>query len=259
MGSSSRTTDSLELTSPGDVGSLARHATVAYRRSSDAQEIERPWCEASAVELLAAVPWRTFRWFKGQKHYSGTYWCATECGHVIYESRLELARLMFADFDRHVKHIVAQPFLLRTKVGGRVKRHVPDFLLSTDTGPVVVDVKPRDQLTAPAVARTLSWTRAVIESRGWQYEIASEPPVAELENVRFLAGYRRQQLVDEKLVEQLRGVDLDGTTFMDAVALGGEPQALVRASLLHLLWRREFTVDLTQPLNARTVLRRASA
>jgi hypothetical protein len=71
MGSSSRTTDSLELTSPGDVGSLARHATVAYRRSSDAQEIERPWCEASAVELLAAVPWRTFRWFKGQKHYSG--------------------------------------------------------------------------------------------------------------------------------------------------------------------------------------------
>ena len=68
-----------------------------------------PWCEASAVELLAATPWRPFRWFKGQRHYSGTYWCATERGHVIYESRLELARLMFADFDRRVKHIVAQP------------------------------------------------------------------------------------------------------------------------------------------------------
>ena len=37
---------------------------------------------------------------------------------MIYESRLELARLLFADFDRRVKHIVAQPFLLRTKVGG---------------------------------------------------------------------------------------------------------------------------------------------
>ena len=123
----------------------------------------------------------------------------------------------------------------------------------------MVDVKPRDQLASPAVATTLSWTRAVIESRGWQYEIASEPPVVELENVRFLAGYRRQQLVNKKLVEQLRAVDLDGTTFMDAVALGGEPQALVHASLLHLLWRQEFTIDMTQPLNARTILRRASA
>jgi hypothetical protein len=75
MGSSSSTSDSLEPTSLGDVGTLARHATVAYRRSSDAQEIERPSCEASAVELLAGM---------------------------------------------HVKHIVAQPFLLRTRVGGHV-------------------------------------------------------------------------------------------------------------------------------------------
>jgi hypothetical protein len=38
---------------------------------------------------------------------------ATVQGHVIYESRLELARFVFADFDKRVKHIVAQPFLLR--------------------------------------------------------------------------------------------------------------------------------------------------
>jgi hypothetical protein len=30
-------------------------------------------------------------------------------GHVVYESRLELARLIFADFDRSVHRIVAQP------------------------------------------------------------------------------------------------------------------------------------------------------
>ena len=49
-----------------------------------------------------------------------------------------------------------------------MKRHVPDYLLSTDTRPVVVDVKPRDQLTKPKVARTLAWTRTVIESQGWR-------------------------------------------------------------------------------------------
>jgi hypothetical protein len=30
----------------------------------------------------------------------------------------------------------------------------------------------------------------------------------------------------------------------------------VRAALLHLLWRQDFTFDMTRPLNARTVLRR---
>jgi hypothetical protein len=46
------------------------------------------------------------------EHYLGTYWSATEGRHVFYESRLELARLLFADFDRSVHRICAQPFLL---------------------------------------------------------------------------------------------------------------------------------------------------
>lgn len=39
--------------------------------------------------------------------------------HVIYESRLELSRLLFADFDPSVHGIVAQPFLLKTTSRGR--------------------------------------------------------------------------------------------------------------------------------------------
>lgn len=37
----------------------------------------------------------------------GSYWSATQGRHVIYESRLELARLLFADFDRSVHRICA--------------------------------------------------------------------------------------------------------------------------------------------------------
>jgi hypothetical protein len=40
-----------------------------------------------------AKPYRTFRWYLGQMHYSGSYWSSTESAHVIYESRLELSRL----------------------------------------------------------------------------------------------------------------------------------------------------------------------
>ncbi|MGW1678811.1 hypothetical protein [Saccharopolyspora sp. NPDC002376] len=38
----------------------------------------------------------------------------------------------------------------------------------------------------------------------------SEPPQAELENVRFLAGYRRDWLFDLGLLEELYAADLDG-------------------------------------------------
>jgi hypothetical protein len=71
---------------------------------------------------------------------------ATNRDHVVHESRLELSRLLMADFDLAVKHIVAQPFLLRATVDSNVRRHVPDFPFITDDGPVVVDVKPAHRL-----------------------------------------------------------------------------------------------------------------
>lgn len=77
----------------------------------------------------------------GQGHYPGTFWSSTQRDHVIYESRPELAVLLLAGFDPSVRGIVAQPFLLRARVGGETRRHIPDYLLVTGTGPVV-DVKP---------------------------------------------------------------------------------------------------------------------
>jgi hypothetical protein len=96
---------------------------VSIRSSADRSEVSLPWELATTEVLASAAPWRTFRWHKGQRHYSGTYWSATEHGHVIYESRLELARLLFADFDTSVKRIIAQPFLLSAQVEATVRRH----------------------------------------------------------------------------------------------------------------------------------------
>ncbi|MFH5208743.1 hypothetical protein ACHIPZ_11120, partial [Antrihabitans sp. NCIMB 15449] len=60
----------------------------------------------------------------------------------MYESRLELARLLFADFDRSVTRIVAQPFALVAQVEGRRHTQIPDFVLITEDGPIVVDCCP---------------------------------------------------------------------------------------------------------------------
>ncbi|MFI6048441.1 TnsA-like heteromeric transposase endonuclease subunit [Nocardia sp. NPDC051321] len=208
--------------------------------------------------LSGAAPWRRFRWYHGQKHYSGSYWSATECGHVIYESRLELARLLFADFDCSVRRIVAQPFLLRAEIGGKVRRHIPDFLLLTGSVPVVVDVKPGVRLQDPRVAFTFAWTEQVVAALGWGYEVWSEPEPVELGNIGFLAGYRRPWLFEPEVLDAVRGSATSGMTVAEVLAsISRLPHAVVRAGLLHLLWRQEFVVDMSTRLRSASTLQAA--
>jgi hypothetical protein len=247
-----------DVTQPA-VGQVSpERATVCFRNRFGDVEEHRPWGEVGVEALAEAAPWRTFRWYQGQKHYSGTFWSATEHGHVIYESRLELARLLFADFDSSVRRIVAQPFLLRAEVDGVGRKHIPDYLLLTGDGPVVVDVKPRGRQSDPKTAFALAWVRTVVDWRGWRFEVFGEPPAAELANIRFLAGYRRSWLFDAAALGQLRARDLDGVTLGDACrCLPERPEPLVRAAVLHLLWRQELLTVLTRPLSAGHVLRRS--
>ncbi|MFK4155093.1 TnsA-like heteromeric transposase endonuclease subunit [Streptomyces fungicidicus] len=234
-------------------------ATVSVRRQRGAVVEDRDWGTAPVDLLRSACPWRTFRWYKGQKHYSGTYWSATTRDHVIYESRLELSCLLFTDFDPSVRGIVAQPFLLQTLLEGKVRRHIPDYLLLTGQVPVVVDVKPLHRLSKPEVEFTFDWTRQVVQSRGWKYEVWSEPPAVKLENVRFLAGYRRDWLFSPEVLEELRDVDLDGVVLGQvAGCLPGHPEPQVRSAVHHLLWTQTFVTDLDRPLGPSHVLRRAA-
>jgi hypothetical protein len=230
-------------------------ALVSIRLRSGKVIKDVEWSAVSADWVVDAVPWRTFRWYQGQRHYSGFYWSATMRDLVVYESRLELARLLCADFDPVVREIFAQPFLLEARIEGRVRRHVPDFLLVTDAGPVVVDVKPARLLERGEVAFTLGWTARAAARRGWEYEVFTGVPVARLENIRFLAGYRRTELIDPDVVRELRALDLAGGTLGQGfAALPAHPGALVRAAVLHLLWCGELTVDLDRPLSGSCIV-----
>ncbi|MEU5853573.1 hypothetical protein [Saccharopolyspora shandongensis] len=75
-------------------------------------------------EVLAGLPVREFRAYRGRRHYSGWYWSATTGGHVVYESRLELARILLADKDSSVVAIAAQPFLVEEFDGEQKRRAV---------------------------------------------------------------------------------------------------------------------------------------
>jgi len=231
-------------------------AAVAYRPAAGEQRCV-PAGEVLPTALFRAAPWRTFRWYFGQRHYSGTYWSATERDHVIYESRLELANLILADFDPSVHHIVAQPFQLTANVDGQKRRHIPDYLWDGDQGPIVVDVVRAERMTNPRIVRLCAWTKEIVESLGWSYLVLHEPVAVRIANVRFLAGYRREWLTNQDVLVDLRcrRTDLVGRSIGEAEELiEGHPRALVRPALLSMLWRREFDVNLEIPLERSTVL-----
>jgi hypothetical protein len=149
---------------------------VVSLRMADGGEASFPLRQVQGRQVVAAVPWRKTRSARGQAHYPGYFWSATTGGHVIYESRLELARLLLADFDRSVTAIAAQPFLLQARVAGTARRHVPDFLLvHADKSVTVVSVKPARKLADPQTAEALAWPGRLIEDHGWQYELWSGP------------------------------------------------------------------------------------
>lgn len=227
---------------------------VWYRPTAD-EEASVSLRDVTVRPLLAARPSRTFVWYKGQKNYMGSYWSATARHHLVYESRNELAHLLCADFCRSVTRIVTQPFCIYVRIKGRLRHHTPDFLLLDDGAAVVVDVTNPERLHDPKVAFVLTWTAQVMEHLHWRYDVLTTVPSTRLENVRYLAGYRRDWLINPDILAELRSRadDLVGRSLSD-VYLASHPDALVRPALLHMLWNQELTVDLDTVLSSTMVL-----
>jgi hypothetical protein len=207
-------------------------------------------------ELIDSKPVREFRWYRGRKHYSGWYWSSTLERLVVYESRLELARIMLADFAPEVIAIAAQPFRLIGADGERIRRHVPDILLvDADGGVTVVDVKAPHKREDPEVKALMRWTARTVALRGWGFEEWYGEQAQLLANVRFLAGYRRRWLIDEYLTQPVRQASALGSSIIDLErSLPDAPSILVRPVVLHLLWIGELVADLSKRLDGLSVV-----
>ena len=216
---------------------------------------------ADPVAMADGLPWRVFRSRHGQAHYSGWYWSTTTGGHVVYESRLELARLLLADLEPRVTAIAAQPFCVTARVGGRTRRHVPDFLLIDAAGLVtIVNVKPAEQMAVAKVAAALAWAGEVFTARGWRHEIWSGTCAVLLANVRFLAGYRHPDRIDPAAVAAIgdRVTDGAGIGEVEGSLTDRFPAEVSRPAILHLVWRGVFRADLSQLLSSATRLERVA-
>jgi hypothetical protein len=225
-------------------------------KDADGQEVSTSWSELDADVVVKGRPWRNFPWYLGQRNYSGRYWCATERRLVGYESRLELSRLMMVDFDRSSRSVARQPFWLRAKVAGERLRRVPDYLVCTDQGPLVIDVTRAKKMSDPEFRRRLDLTRQVIESRGWRYEVVHEPPRVEFLNIRFLAGYRRPWLFRPDVLDSIRdsSKQVDQHSVGEIIAGTEHSRPIALAAVMHLLWLQEFTFDVTKRLSLSTIV-----
>jgi hypothetical protein len=227
---------------------------VQYRSASD-QPVDTTLDRAVLTELASSLPVREFRWYKGQRHYSGWYWSSTMNGLVAYESRLELARIMLADFDPSVTAIAGQPFRLIGADGSRIRRHVPDILLvRADGGAMVVDVKSPHKRDDPDVRAVMQWTRDTVGLRGWGFEEWYGAPPDLLTNVRFLAGYRRRAVIDESLIPAVREAAGRPVAITDLERSVAADSVVVRPVILHLLWTGALVADLDRPLDGLSVV-----
>lgn len=229
---------------------------VRYRRG-DGRFVDTTLRRLPIDDVVAGLPVREFRAYRGRPHYSGWYWSATTGGHVVYESRLELARILLADQDPDVVGIAAQPFLLQGFDGDRTRRHVPDLLLSHAGGGVsVVDVKSASRMADPAVVAQFAWTKQICEEKGFGFEAWSTADPVYVENVRFLAGYRRGGTIAERLVP----VVLDGARSpvgiveLERRLSGVACRDVIRPVILHLVWGSRLTADLSRALDGESTV-----
>ncbi|WP_327370734.1 TnsA-like heteromeric transposase endonuclease subunit [Streptomyces sp. NBC_01217] len=239
----------------------SRHRSpTASIRYVDGSTREISFAQLRLGDFTESEPWRRVRSVHGMTHYSGDYASATTGGQVVYESRLELARLLLADFDPSVCGIFAQPCRMVARVDGKVRSHVPDFLLVMGSGTVrVVNVKPASRLEDPQVVEALAWPGQLIERHGWEYEIWSGAERTLLENVRFLAGYRHPGVVPEDEIERAWQEVVDGEemALAERRLAGGRPPEEARPALMALLWAGRLCTDLSAGLlSGECVLRR---
>lgn len=201
-----------------------------------------------------ALPVRRLKSHARQRHYSGRFWSATTAGHVPYESRLELDRLWLADFEPGVHWIAAQPMWFAGQDGEVLRRHAPDLLLTDQRGSMtVVDVKPAQFVERPQVQAVFRWTARLCQAKGVGYEVWSGADPVRLANIRAFAVARRG--IDPAVLAAASAAGRTGMTVGQVeglLATSGQPRG--RLAILALLWRGEWTVDMTRPVEGMSVI-----
>lgn len=210
--------------------------------------------DVGSAQLERATPIREFFSWPGKRNYEGLYWSSTNRRHVDFESLLEREYLLAADNAPDIVAIAAQPLALLWPRDTRGNRdHVPDFFVRLTNGDGrLVDV--RSPKGAEKHAEQSALTRKVCDEIGWDYEVFTGLPPELAHNLRWLAGYRHDRSAPTaevaESIEHCFAAPVPLRLGLDAASsCTGQNIGLTTAHVLHLIWRRKLSADLTRPLS----------
>lgn len=164
-----------------------------------------------------------------------------------FESIAERNLLLVLDFAGQVVDVLSQPMRLRFFAAGRPVEHIPDFLVTTRTGELLIDVRPENLIGEDDRVKFAAAAEAALAC-GWRYAVVVGWRRQVLTVLDDLSAQRRP-LADQFGVQDalLRAVSGGPQRFGELVAATRMP-AVARAHARHLLWHRKLGIDLSTPL-----------
>lgn len=218
--------------------------------------VANPVCDLGRVDLGRSVPVRRFTWRTDQFHRPGLEYLMATDRHHGFESHEEERLLLVADFAAGLVEALCQPFRLRFLSGGKVIRHTPDFLLVTESGLFLIDVRPAGRIKPEDALKFAAAAEAAL-SAGWQYGVVAAWRRHVWTNVDALSAERRPLPDVLGIQGQLRDAAVQGPLPFGELVERCRIPAIGRAHAIHLLWHRHLGVDLSGPFGDASLVRLA--
>lgn len=214
-------------------------------------EVRRGLVDVAGVRFEDVPPVRRFPSYAGQRNYPGLYYAATMDRHIAFESWLERDEGMALDFDPDITGFAPQPFWLFWP--SRVRSHAPDFFArSTGGSGFVIDCRPEHRIR-PRDSEAFAATEQACAEAGWAFRLVTGHDRVWLDNVRWLAGYRHRRHYCEPAASELITAFSQPRLLGEGATMVGDPIAVLPV-LFHLLWSGRLSADLSQRLEATTMV-----
>ena len=137
---------------------------------------------------------RTRKVQHGGKNFIGHFPSIKMNKMIDFESLLERDLIYLLDHDADVLDFMEQPLTIPINTSGRQLQYTPDFLVNTDVGSTLIEVKPIRFVEEFVSSFKFETARDYCKLRGWKFHVLTEHDIRRkplLENVKLLTQFAR--------------------------------------------------------------------
>lgn len=194
------------------------------------------------LDLDSLIEVRGPQAFVGMLHRPGTFSMERTGQVVIYESQQERGHLMKLDRERDVTFVLAQPLQVQWRdERGKLRGHVPDFLVQRRSGRIELLDITSNPLRAPFQRNAYAATRRLCQALRWEHRVLLPVQAEERAVLDALAGMRFWSpdlltCAPAILAALESGTRVTSDVLADAQRTTGAPMVVLTGVLLHLIW-----------------------